>query len=350
MSADYWSSSQRMKWQFNRQTLLDYRRKLLILERKMIQSGLIKDYQYVNYDWNMRIYLHNVIVKLGRRLNIRQVVLATAEVYLTRFLTKVSVKEVNVYLLVAACVYASCKIEECPQHIRLILSEARSLWPEYIPHDTAKLAEFEFYLLEEMNLYLILHHPYRSLLQIQTFLKENYDTYAFVLTDDELQNSWSLISDSYITDLHLLYPPHIIAITVIYITIVLKKNSSSLKSNGNSIDADVNEKPQSGSIESQNDPSAMEIEDLMTLSSSNPQEEPLAQPVPGATQLEVKSLSKIDQDTIRINKFMKFLNHSHINLDEVAESIQDMVNLYVVWNHYNENLVKKSLHRMLTNS
>ena len=47
--------------------------------------------------------------------------------------------------------------------------EARNIWPEYIPHDVTKLAEFEFYLIEEMDLYLLLHHPYKSLMQINEF-------------------------------------------------------------------------------------------------------------------------------------------------------------------------------------
>lgn len=224
MSADFWSSSQRTKWQFNRQSLLEQRRRLLILEKKMIQNGFIKDYPNIHLDPNMRIYLHNLLIRLGRRLNIRQVALATAEVYLSRFLLKVSLKEINVYLMVTTCIYVASKVEECPQHIRLIILEARNLWPEYIPHDITKLAEFEFYLLEEMDLYLMLHHPYRSLIQIKDFLNNHYDTFEFQLTSEELQHSWSLINDSYITDLPLLYPPHIIAISAIYITIVLKKH------------------------------------------------------------------------------------------------------------------------------
>lgn len=297
MSADFWSSSQRLKWQFTRPALLEARRRVLLLERKMIQNGLIKDYANVNYDIHMRIYLHNLLIKLGRRLNVRQVALASAEVYMIRFLTRVLVKEINVYVLVTACLYVACKIEECPQHIRLIISEARNLWPEYIPHDVTKLAEFEFYLIEEMDSYLFLHHPYKSLLQTKEFLIEN-PIYGFTLSDDELQNTWSLINDSYITDLHLLVPPHIIAIAALYITIVLKKHIGNKE---------------------------MQIEDLMTLANKDTK----------------------DEDTVKINKFMNFLDHSHVNLDEVVEAMQDMINVYVVWNRYNEQGVKKALQGML---
>ena len=92
MSADYWNSS-RNQWQLTRFSLLEARRRVLLLERKMIQNGLIKDYPNIIYDYNMRIYLHNLLIKLGRRLNIRQIALATAEIYLTRFLTEFHLKK-----------------------------------------------------------------------------------------------------------------------------------------------------------------------------------------------------------------------------------------------------------------
>lgn len=365
----------------------------------MIQNGFIKDYPNITYDSNMRIYLHNLLIRLGRRLNVRQVALATAEVYLTRFLLKVLLKEINVYLMVTTCIYVACKIEECPQHIRLIVSEARNLWPEYIPHDITKLAEFEFYLLEEMDLYLMLYHPYRSLIQIKDFLNDNFNTYQFQLTNDELQHSWSLINDSYITDLPLLFPPHIIAITAVYITIVLKKSLNSIKSNkdnnpdggangsevannkasiGNPANQNVNSTnsnnsnngstnnsinsahgitvnnnsnstntdPNSNDAMSNDhlsgdlDPDNMNAEDrnsLMNLNNENLE-----------TNSGLQDM-KIDEDTIKINKFMNFLGHSHVNLDEIVEAMQDMINVYVIWNRYNENAVKKELQYMLLN-
>ncbi|CAN3373511.1 hypothetical protein DIURU_001502 [Diutina rugosa] len=353
MSADYWASSQRSKWQMTRHQLMEARRKVLLLEKKMIQNGLIKDYANVHYDLNMRIYLHTLLVRLGRRLNIRQVALATAEVYLSRFLTRVSVKEINVYLLVMTCVYVACKVEECPQHIRLILSEARNLWPEYIPHDVTRLAEFEFYLVEEMDSYLYLHHPYNSLIQIRDFLHQNTAIYNFRLTDDELQNAWSLINDSYITDLPLFMPPHIVAAAAIYITFVLKKNMAQLRGGGTNLGSNGASSDSTGLTASSNPgggattvsgPSAeanMHIDDLMTLVN------PGAQGGGGMSAAKDLNTMNGDDEIVKINRFMNFLTHSHINLDEVVEAMQDMVNLYVMWNRYNENTIKKALQLML---
>lgn len=321
MSADYWSSSQRTKWQLTREGLLESRRRLVLLEKKMAQSGLIKDFPQITYDVNMRIYLHTLLVKLGRRLNVRQVALATSEVYLSRFLTKVLLKEINVYLLVTTCLYVACKLEECPQHIRLIISEARNLWPEYISHDASKLAEFEFYLIEEMDMYLVLHHPYGLLLQMRDVLRQHSTHFGFTLADDELQHLWLLINDSYITDLHLLFPPHIIAAAAVYITIVLKKNLNVIRAG-----------QQPGSAKP-----AMHIDDLITLTGGN-----LGDAAPPQELFQ-----NLDEDTVKIDRFMAFFNYSHINLNEVVEAMQEMVSLYVAWDRYNENQVRKALQVML---
>lgn len=426
MSADFWSSTQRSKWQLTRTSLVEARRKVLLLEKKLIKNGLIQDYPNVLYDYNMRIYLHNLIIKLGRRLNIRQVALASAEIYLTRFLTRVSLKEINVYLLVTTCLYVACKIEECPHHIRLITSEARNLWPEYIPHDVTKLAEFEFYLIEEMDSLLFLHHPYNSLFQIRDYLEHRSDYYGLVLSAEELQNSWSIINDSYITDLHLLFPPHIIAVVAIYITIVLKKNLMLIRGNnhienssnpvdnetqkeksgprwnknntgggvndiieymlirandqglsnnpsnrvqntttmnGNNISLSNNNNGQSqnnnmiapNNNNTSNDSSSVSTTQNKSVSTRSGQ--PLRQSQDATNIIETKGnlqnehhfqdLQEVDEDTIRINKFMKFLTDSHINLDEVVEVMQDIINLYVVWNRYHEAGVKRTLQYML---
>ena len=69
------------------------------------------------------------IVRLGRRMQIRQQALATAQLYLRRFYTKVSIRATNPYLVLATCVYLACKMEECPQHIKVVASEAKAFWP-----------------------------------------------------------------------------------------------------------------------------------------------------------------------------------------------------------------------------
>ena len=68
---------------------------------------------------------------LGKKFHppVRQQPLATAQVYLRRFYSKVEIRRTNPYLVIATAFYLACKMEECPQHIRMVASEARMLWP-----------------------------------------------------------------------------------------------------------------------------------------------------------------------------------------------------------------------------
>ena len=55
--------------------------------------------------------------------------MATAQLYTRRFYSKVEIRRTNPYLVLATSVYLACKMEECPHHIRLVVSEGRILWP-----------------------------------------------------------------------------------------------------------------------------------------------------------------------------------------------------------------------------
>ena len=68
------------------------------------------------------------IVKLAKRLQIRQQAIATAQVYMQRFYIKVPLRKTNPYIVMATALYLACKMEECPQHIRIVLGEARAIW------------------------------------------------------------------------------------------------------------------------------------------------------------------------------------------------------------------------------
>lgn len=68
-------------------------------------------------------------MKLGKRIHVRQQALATAQVYIRRLYIKVEIRRTNPYLIVATALYLACKMEECSQHIRTIVGEARTIWP-----------------------------------------------------------------------------------------------------------------------------------------------------------------------------------------------------------------------------
>lgn len=62
-------------------------------------------------------------------MGIKQQALATAQVYIRRFYTKVDIRRTNPYLILATALYLACKMEESPHHIKYLVSEARSQWP-----------------------------------------------------------------------------------------------------------------------------------------------------------------------------------------------------------------------------
>ncbi|CAN6611015.1 RNA polymerase II holoenzyme cyclin-like subunit [Trichomonascus vanleenenianus] len=273
MSANFWESSQRAHWLFSKKSLKQARDAILENDKALVKGSSRPGESLNAFDPQIRLYIHNLILMLGRQLGLRQRVLATAELYSARFFTKVSIHEVNLYVVVAACVYVACKTEESPQHIRTVASEARALWPEYITPDPTKIAECEFYLIEELDSYLIVHHPYKSLNQLAKSMAEAYP--SLQLSSDEMQSTWSMINDSYITDLILLYPPHVIAMACVYVTIVLKS--------------------------------------------------PHVRPAPPLERIKA-----------RIDLLATYLGDSGINLVKTTECVQEMISLYVRWETYDE--------------
>ena len=68
-----------------------------------------------------------VISKLGKKLQLRQRVIATAIVFFRRFYLKNSYCETDPFLVIAACCYVAAKAEESPLHIKNVVAEARLL-------------------------------------------------------------------------------------------------------------------------------------------------------------------------------------------------------------------------------
>lgn len=100
-----------------------------------------------------------------------------------------------------------------------------------MPTDTARLAECEFWLISEMNSFLIVHHPYRTLTELYNnamIYKNSGDEHskALEISADEHSTAWQIINDSCVTDLPLIYPPHVIALTAIFLAVVLKPSLS----------------------------------------------------------------------------------------------------------------------------
>ncbi|KAL4801124.1 cyclin-like protein [Aspergillus venezuelensis] len=295
MAANYWASTQRKHWLFTRERLAEIRDDFKEKDKNAHTQFPLPDQRLLN------IYFNQQLIKLGKRMSTRQQALATAQVYIKRYYTKNEIRNTNPYLVLTTAFYLACKMEECPQHIRFVVGEARALWPEFIAPDVSKVGECEFSLISEMHSQLIIHHPYRTLSDLQSELS---------LTSDEVALAWSVINDHYLTDLPLLYPPHVIAVMAIIVAVVFKP-SSQTSFHGS------------------------------------------AAPIAGAMREGGMNILAAlgDRGGVgpppRIQKLIGWLAESDVDIKAVIECTQELVSLYEVWEQYSEKNCKEFLGRMV---
>jgi len=170
--------------------------------------------------------------------------------------------------------------------------------------DTSKVGECEFYLISEMNSQLIVHHPYRTLVELQGRLS---------MSQDEITLAWSVLNDHYLTDLPLLYPPHVIAVTAILLAVVLKPSQASLHAAAASVAAVAS--------------AAQTANDSL------------------ATAVQAATLTNAPQN--KAQRFVTWLAESEINIQEMMDCTQEIISLYEVWEQYNEKTCKEQISRFV---
>ena len=125
MAANYWTSTQRRFWLFTRDSLATAREKHEAEHDGISHQYHLPDRRLIN------IYIKDCLLRLSKRLPTRQQAFATTMVYIHRYLISTPIQSVNIYLLISTALYLALKTEESPQHIRPVITEARSLWPEF---------------------------------------------------------------------------------------------------------------------------------------------------------------------------------------------------------------------------
>jgi cyclin-C len=181
---------------------------------------------------------------------------------------------------------------------------------DYFNTDTSKLGECEFFLISEMNSQMIIHQPYRSLLALQ----DNYFD-----TPEEYTLAWSVINDHYMTDLPLLYPPHIIALTTILLVLVLQTSSNS---------SSVPLTPSNGG-------SSLAVAAQAALKSATQ-----ARGIASTEKGPVPSRTKIQ-------RFSVWLSESTVDIEAMIDSIQEMISFYECQEQYNEKITREQVNRFI---
>ncbi|GHJ89211.1 hypothetical protein NliqN6_5613 [Naganishia liquefaciens] len=242
MASNFWDSTHCNNWLVSRREL-EHSKQLDLKYATSRQLSIIS------------VFFSNLIYRLGKKLMLRQIPIATANIYFKRFYLNNALCETDPFILTACCVYVAAKVDETPVHIKSVVSEARAMFSEFgyrgFPADYTKLAEMEFYLLEDLEFDLIVFHPYRTLAAVCG--REPVDAGEFpadpaldTLTaaervdklfgkgsgqpgsdveDSILQMAWFILNDTYRTDLSLLYPPYLIALAALYLSFSLEDKS-----------------------------------------------------------------------------------------------------------------------------
>jgi cyclin C len=313
MSANFWESTQRRHWLFSKEQLASMRQKL-----EDDNAELVRMYP-LSQPRHLYIYFNQQLIRLGKRLNIRQQAMATAQVYLKRFYTRVEIRRTNPYLVVTTAMYLACKMEEAPQHIRLIVTEARQLWQEFIGLDTSKVGECEFFMISEMSSQLIIHQPYRTISSLRSELN---------LVEEDVQLAKGVINDHYMTDLPLLHPPHIIGLVAILLALVLRPNSA---------------------VHGQNAPTSNAAAGLAAaqaaLSQASSRQAHMAMSDPAAA-LETKP-SQQETRITRVQNFAAWISETHVDIAAMVDATQEIVSFYECYEQYNDKLTREQINRFV---
>ena len=148
-----------------------------------------------------------------------------------------------------------------------------------------------------MNSQLIIHHPYRSLADLQT---------QFQLTPEENALASTIINDHYMTDLPLLYAPHEIAVTALFLGVVLKPTGNA----------------------------------------PNQQVHPAS--VANALQTLGNARNAGGQGTAnRVQKLVDWLAESSVDIEAVVECTQELLSLYELWDSYDERGIKGQISKFV---
>ncbi|XP_009618524.1 cyclin-C1-2 [Nicotiana tabacum] len=200
MSANFWTSS-------HYKELLDPEEVDVVHQLDKERGITLDDFKLI------KLHMSNYIARLAQNVKVRQRVVATAITYMRRVYIRRSMTECDPRLVAPSCLYLASKSEESTVQARLLVFYIKKLYSDdKYRYEIKDILDMEMKILEALNYYLVIFHPYRSLSQLLQDAGMN----------DTAQLTWGLVNDTYKMDLILIHPPHLIALACIYIASVLK--------------------------------------------------------------------------------------------------------------------------------
>ncbi|WZY79161.1 hypothetical protein YC2023_025545 [Brassica napus] len=200
MAANFWTSS--------------HYKQLMEQEEVDVVHPLDKERGISVEDFKLiKFHMSNHMIKLAQHIKVRQRVVATAVTYMRRVYTRKSMVEFEPRLVALACMYLASKAEESIVQARNIIFYIRKLYPDEYKYELKDVLGMEMKVLEALNYYLVVFHPYRSLSEYVCLPLSLYCL-------SEVYLIWGIVNDTYKMDLILVHPPYRIALACIYIASV----------------------------------------------------------------------------------------------------------------------------------
>ncbi|TYH09585.1 hypothetical protein ES288_A07G108000v1 [Gossypium darwinii] len=207
MAANFWTSS-------HFEQLLDPEEVDVVHQLDKDKGLTLEEFKLI------KMHMTNCILKLAQSVKVRQRVVATAVTYMRRVYTRKSMSEYDPRLIAPTCLYLASKAEESTVQARLLVFYIKKLSNHLITklidekyrYEIKEILEMEMKILEALNYYLVVFHPYRTLAQL---LQD-----AGINDMSMTQLSWDSVNDTHKMDLILIHPPYLIALACMYIASV----------------------------------------------------------------------------------------------------------------------------------
>ena len=213
------------------------------------------------------------------------------------------------------------------------------------------MGECEFFLISEMNSQLIVHQPYRTLTALQ-------DT--FNLHPDEVSMAWSIINDHYMTDLPLLYPPHIIALTAILLAMISRQHPNNTSQSAQASET-ASAAPRLASMPLALAAAQQSFAQIRAIGLSNihtgngsggPSTPTLTSQNSGGLSSQSDGVTETgkkppDPRLIKIQRLAMWLSESNIDIEAMVDCTQELLSFYEVYDAYNDKHTKEQITRFI---
>ena len=130
------------------------------------------------------------------------------------------------------------------------------------------------------------------------------------MAQDDISLAWSIINDHYLTDLPLLVPLHVVAVTAMFLALTLKPTPTGLQAAAST---------------------------AASLSSASPMSKELPGTTPGQPNTQQK----------KVQHLVSWLAKGEIDIKAVVECSQEIISLYDVWEQYDEKTCKEQIARFV---